>query len=326
MRDSDRRVMRCFVGEHLLLDLFKPLGQCVAVRLNHPQLPDDATVQAVHSDYSRRALCAIVHSREFPIVPAGKEIPVFAAGTLCDYEARYVVNGYQLTPWKPLEVAIQEQQERQMRGLQPNFPVVSTIAATYEAVRQKTDAQAIADGDRRDRRYDFQPVGKIDMLRISPALKAKLEACDEIVDRKPLSDSADAARMAQQAGQSLDVGKSMARLVERYIAGERFTWAEVQKVLGCDIPKVVDVKLNGKVVGIAREAGNGKAEICVGQDAAAELARVLHPGTPIEYPGFPNTIVATAVPAEVLAAGESNFSGAKHESEAEFFKRSVLAE
>lgn len=127
-----------------MLDLFGQLGQCVALRLNHPKLPADAKVQSVHADYSRRALCVIVESQEFPVVPAWGKIPVFDDASMCEYEARYVV-GDRLTTWKPADVAITEVLSKQAKAVMRN--------------------------------------NAIGPLYISPALKAKLEACDTIVDQ-----------------------------------------------------------------------------------------------------------------------------------------------
>jgi len=108
MRD-ERRVKRVLVSERLFLELFSPLGQCVTLRLHNPSLPADSKVLAVHADYSRRALCAIVESAAFATIPCGQEIPLFDEVPV-QCEARYVA-GDRLTPWKPIEVAVREEQE-----------------------------------------------------------------------------------------------------------------------------------------------------------------------------------------------------------------------
>lgn len=92
------RVKRVYVSEHALLALFSPLGQCVALRLNHPKLPADARVLSVHHDYSRRAICAIVHSAEWPECRRGAELEVFDDPAEVMVEVRYV-QGDRLTPY-----------------------------------------------------------------------------------------------------------------------------------------------------------------------------------------------------------------------------------
>lgn len=77
MRDNERRLKRVLLPERMLVEMFQGPGQCVGLRLDHPRLPADARVIGIHHDYSRQALVAIVHSREFEIVAAGRELPVF---------------------------------------------------------------------------------------------------------------------------------------------------------------------------------------------------------------------------------------------------------
>lgn len=73
----ENRVKVLWVDERYLLDLFQGPRQCMAIKIRSPKLPDDARVERVTHDWSRRAIGLLVHSAEFPIVPCGMEAPHF---------------------------------------------------------------------------------------------------------------------------------------------------------------------------------------------------------------------------------------------------------
>lgn len=86
------RWLRVCLPLRMIVDLFQPIGQCVAIRINHPYLPEDARVITVREDYSRRALIAIVEHESFQEVPDGQEIPLLdPAGHLAEYRVAHVV-------------------------------------------------------------------------------------------------------------------------------------------------------------------------------------------------------------------------------------------
>ncbi len=300
MRDGERRLTMVLVDERALLELFSPLGQCVSLRLNNPKLPEDVRIVSVNHDYNRRALAVTVHSKEFPVVPAGAMIPSFDTDGFCNYEARYVV-GDRLTPFKPMAVAIQEQ----------------------AAARAWANA--------------------IGPLYISADLKAKIEACDEIVDHKPLSDIADAARMAaslpmigQNATQFLQSQGSNASSNYWGMAEEEIKPGQWLTSVGLQPFHFRVAKLGELTDGnnVAIQAAK-KGDLFFFHKASPHETRSINlPARALSTQTItitehlenepPVPSFRSPIPAEVIA-GESSQYGNK-DAEAEFFRKSIMAE
>lgn len=242
MRDDERRLKIVFVPERELLHLFQPIGQCVALRLDHPRLPADAKVVRVHHQYDRMALAVVVHSASFPVCPEGQQLEFFETGDWSPrFEARYVV-GDRLTPFKPMELELQEQAERQA--------INNAIGPLY----------------------------------ISSDLKAKMEACTEIVDHKPLSDSADAARRALtlHAGDTIQTSMGPG------------------KVLASN----VTIRSSDRVI-----------------NTSISVPTTLGIGSGPPYP-----IPAELLEGQMSMSGDKDAESGDKDAEAEFFRKSIMAE
>ena len=91
---SNGRIRRLLIDRQWLVELYRGPGTAVAVRLDHPQLPDDAKVLEVSYDVARAAFSILVYSTSFDEVPLGEEIPVLNGPG--KYAIRYV-DGDRLT-------------------------------------------------------------------------------------------------------------------------------------------------------------------------------------------------------------------------------------
>ncbi len=152
----------------------------------------------------------------------------------------------------------------------------------------------------------------------------KSKTCDTIVDQPP------------------DMGKAIAGLLERATNGDKITWGEVTKAIGYrpEFRGPVPVTRDGKVIGTASPGKDGNAEIFINKNAlppekteAQKIAdgdyrdrrydmvrpALVRPDVVLPAPVFP------PIPANVINAGESNYGSSK-EAEAEFFRKSIMAE
>jgi hypothetical protein len=140
---NERRVKIVLVSERLLLSLFQGSGECVAIRLDHPQLPSDAEVVRVSHDFDRMAFRLMVQSESFDPVPAGAMAPYFDEGhDLAECHLRYI-DGDRVTEERPLSQKMKlADVEADLFRAGYRSPIV---IANEAAFRQKCEAEGITE-------------------------------------------------------------------------------------------------------------------------------------------------------------------------------------
>lgn len=79
MSDIEYRMRRYVIRDKDLISLLNWWHEMPAFIEKLPRigkLPEDARIRALDYDYARMALCAIVISKEFDVVPEGEMVPV----------------------------------------------------------------------------------------------------------------------------------------------------------------------------------------------------------------------------------------------------------
>jgi hypothetical protein len=331
--DNGRRLMAVKVSERFILELFRPLGQAVALRLDPEVIPADATVRAVHYDHDRLGFSVVVESREFPIVPLGAMLPIFNDGRPVEMHVRYVI-GDRITEFKPMALAIEEEQHRQAAQNWGLPPIGYLMQIPPELVNGEPDVGSYSGRSAAMKEFEAmisgppRPPGRLASEVLATGSGSNTPAGR--LTAGPLSATMRGMTRPVATPEAADsVTAGLAELVHRYAVGERLTWGAVQKILGIgpDANNVI-LRRNGKNIGSARlcKDGSGQAELFVNKDALEELTGPLTAAAPERITGAKRAELVAKIRQQAETAIPTNKPEPEGDLQAEFFRKSILAD
>lgn len=149
----ERRTKLFFVDPDCLLTYLKSMEhwpQCFG-RAILKGIPDNAELEGVRFDEGRRCLAVLVWCQDWPIVPDGEPTPIAEGAGYFEIKQAWFVRQ---EDGSYLSLDDKQQAMGNLSGQLMETSKPTKMPANVE----KTEAQKIADGDYRDRRYDFPPL------------------------------------------------------------------------------------------------------------------------------------------------------------------------
>lgn len=298
---DDRRLMLVVVSQRLLLELFQGPGQCVALKLDHAQLPEDAKVVAVHSDWNRQALVAVVHSDSFDFVPHGQELPIFNHGAYGQISLRYI-DGDRVTESRPIREAA----------------AMKWRNAEIEAAKQATAEEQTAESYSAEERHTLV-IGRahtVDGIQL-PLPDGSLTKIGTRITQcygMPITDG-------PLEGEEIYNGPHLHAALKCLAAGypeNAISWMERDLGEVGPIPEIEPSSLRVVSLGLAYRVKETVLK------AGDQVHTVGGPGTALPADALQLLCQVAAVPAELLE-GDGRSYASEAEAQADFFRKSIMA-